>query len=166
MKIRFLPFVNPSVNPYSSIVFSHISWGFKICLSSFTGEIKYVRLGYLWPNGQRQKVYLENILKKDSKQREVENYIIFKKVLQKPGVVKTAVGSEFSMVSGNYYENKVSVVMEMASFCLFASKSAMFLRTLPWLNNLVPRVCLFAGYVHSKKSFSYFKKKKLILRNF
>jgi hypothetical protein len=30
--------------------------------------------------------------------------------------VKTAVGSELSLVSGNYYENKVSVVMEMASF--------------------------------------------------
>ena len=25
-------------------------------------------------------------------------------------------GSELSLVSGNYYENKVSVVMEMASF--------------------------------------------------
>jgi hypothetical protein len=32
--------------------------------------------------------------------------------------VKTAVGSELSLVSGNYYENKVSVVMELASFCL------------------------------------------------
>jgi hypothetical protein len=32
--------------------------------------------------------------------------------------VKTAVGSELSMVSGNYYENKVSVIMEMASFSL------------------------------------------------
>jgi hypothetical protein len=32
------------------------------------------------------------------------------------GCVKTAVGSELSLVSGNYYENKVSVVMEMASF--------------------------------------------------
>jgi hypothetical protein len=32
--------------------------------------------------------------------------------------VKTAVGSELSLVSGNYYENKVSVVMEMASFSL------------------------------------------------
>ena len=32
------------------------------------------------------------------------------------GGVKTAVGSELSLVSGNYYENKVSVVMEMASF--------------------------------------------------
>jgi hypothetical protein len=32
--------------------------------------------------------------------------------------VKTAVGSELSLVSGNYYDNKVSVVMEMASFCL------------------------------------------------
>ena len=48
-----------------------------------------------------------------------ENYIICKNVLQKPGGgVKTAVGSELSLVSGNYYENKVSVVMEMASFCL------------------------------------------------
>jgi hypothetical protein len=28
----------PSVNPYSSLVFSHISWGFKIYLSSFMGE--------------------------------------------------------------------------------------------------------------------------------
>ena len=27
-------------------------------------------------------------------------------------------GSELSLVSGNYHENKVSVVMEMASFCL------------------------------------------------
>ena len=34
------------------------------------------------------------------------------------GCVKTAVGSELSLVGGNYYENKVSVVMEMASFCL------------------------------------------------
>ena len=34
------------------------------------------------------------------------------------GGVKTAVGSELSLVSGNYYENKVSVVMEMASFSL------------------------------------------------
>jgi hypothetical protein len=32
--------------------------------------------------------------------------------------VKTAVGSELSLVSGNYYENKASVVIEMASFCL------------------------------------------------
>ena len=32
------------------------------------------------------------------------------------GGVKTAVCSELSLVSGNYYENKVSVVMEMASF--------------------------------------------------
>jgi hypothetical protein len=32
--------------------------------------------------------------------------------------VKTAVGSELSLVSGTYHENKVSVVMEMASFCL------------------------------------------------
>jgi hypothetical protein len=30
--------------------------------------------------------------------------------------VKTAVGSELSLVSGTYHENKVSVVMEMASF--------------------------------------------------
>jgi hypothetical protein len=30
--------------------------------------------------------------------------------------VKTAVGSEMSLVSGTYHENKVSVVMEMASF--------------------------------------------------
>jgi hypothetical protein len=34
MKIHLLP----SVNPYSSPVFSHISSGFKIYLSSFTGE--------------------------------------------------------------------------------------------------------------------------------
>jgi hypothetical protein len=32
--------------------------------------------------------------------------------------VKTAVGSELSLVSGTYHENKVSVVMEMASFSL------------------------------------------------
>ena len=32
--------------------------------------------------------------------------------------MKTAVGSELSQVSGTYNENKVSVVMEMASFCL------------------------------------------------
>ena len=34
--------------------------------------------------------------------------------------MKTAVamGSELSLVSGTYHENKVSVVMEMASFCL------------------------------------------------
>jgi hypothetical protein len=32
--------------------------------------------------------------------------------------VKTAVGSELSLVSGTYHEKKVSVVMEMASFCL------------------------------------------------
>jgi hypothetical protein len=32
--------------------------------------------------------------------------------------VKTAVGSELSLVSGNYYEKKASVVIEMASFCL------------------------------------------------
>jgi hypothetical protein len=54
--------------------------------------------------------------KKESKQPEVDNYIISKNVLQKPGGVKTAVGSELSVGSGNYYENKVSVVMEMASF--------------------------------------------------
>jgi hypothetical protein len=30
------------------------------------------------------------------------------------GGVKTGVGSELSLVSGNDYENKVSVVMEMA----------------------------------------------------
>jgi hypothetical protein len=30
--------------------------------------------------------------------------------------VKTAVGSELSLVSGNNYENKVNVVLEMASF--------------------------------------------------
>jgi hypothetical protein len=29
-----------------------------------------------------------------------------------------AVGSELSLVSGAYHENRVSVVMEMASFCL------------------------------------------------
>ena len=34
------------------------------------------------------------------------------------GGVETAVGSELSLVSGTYHENKVSVVMEMASFCL------------------------------------------------
>jgi hypothetical protein len=34
------------------------------------------------------------------------------------GGVKTAVGSELSLVSGTYHENKVSVVMEMASFSL------------------------------------------------
>jgi hypothetical protein len=33
-------------------------------------------------------------------------------------VVKTAVGSELSLVGCNYYENKVSVVIEMTSFCL------------------------------------------------
>jgi hypothetical protein len=32
--------------------------------------------------------------------------------------VKTAVGSELSLVSGTFNENKVSVVMEMVSFCL------------------------------------------------
>ena len=32
--------------------------------------------------------------------------------------MKTAVGSELSLVSGNYHEYKVSVVMEMASFSL------------------------------------------------
>jgi hypothetical protein len=32
--------------------------------------------------------------------------------------VKTAVCSELSLVSGTYHENKVSVVMEMASFSL------------------------------------------------
>jgi hypothetical protein len=32
------------------------------------------------------------------------------------GGVKTSVGSELNLVSGKYYENKVSVVMEMASF--------------------------------------------------
>jgi hypothetical protein len=32
------------------------------------------------------------------------------------GCVKTTVGSELSLVSGTYHENKVSVVMEMASF--------------------------------------------------
>ena len=32
--------------------------------------------------------------------------------------MKTAVGSELSLVSGTYHENKVSVVMELASFCL------------------------------------------------
>ena len=32
--------------------------------------------------------------------------------------MKTAVGSELSLVSGTYHENKVSVVMEMASFSL------------------------------------------------
>jgi hypothetical protein len=32
--------------------------------------------------------------------------------------VKTVVGSELSLVSGTYHENKVSVVMEMASFSL------------------------------------------------
>jgi hypothetical protein len=37
---------------------------------------------------------------------------------KKQGCVKTAVGSELSLVSGNYYENKASVVIEMASFCL------------------------------------------------
>jgi hypothetical protein len=31
---------------------------------------------------------------------------------------KTAVGPELSLVSGNYHENKVSVVMEMASICI------------------------------------------------
>jgi hypothetical protein len=36
--------------------------------------------------------------------------------LQNQEGVKTAVGSELSLASGNYYENKVSVVMEMASF--------------------------------------------------
>jgi hypothetical protein len=34
------------------------------------------------------------------------------------GGVKTAVDSELSLVSGNYHDNKVSVVMKMASFCL------------------------------------------------
>ena len=34
------------------------------------------------------------------------------------GCVKTAVVSELSLVSANYYENKVSVFLEMASFCL------------------------------------------------
>jgi hypothetical protein len=55
-------------------------------------------------------------------------YIIFKTVLQKQGGVETAVGSELSLVSGTYHENKVSVVMEMASFSL--KTSAMFLATL------------------------------------
>ena len=32
--------------------------------------------------------------------------------------MKTAVGSELSLVSGNNYENKVSVVMEMASLLI------------------------------------------------
>ena len=32
--------------------------------------------------------------------------------------MKTAVGSEMSLVSGTYHENFGSVVMEMASFCL------------------------------------------------
>jgi hypothetical protein len=47
-----------------------------------------------------------------------ENYIICKTFFQKPGGVKTAVGSEMSLVSGTYHENFGSVVMEMASFCL------------------------------------------------
>jgi hypothetical protein len=32
--------------------------------------------------------------------------------------VKTAVGLELSRVGGTYHENKVSVVMEMESFCM------------------------------------------------
>ena len=48
-----------------------------------------------------------------------KNYIICKTFLQKPGGgVKTAVGSELSLVSGNYHEDFGSVVMEMASFSL------------------------------------------------
>jgi hypothetical protein len=45
-----------------------------------------------------------------------ENQIFF--ACKNQGGVKTAVGSELSLVSGTYHENKVSVVMEMASFCL------------------------------------------------
>jgi hypothetical protein len=41
-----------------------------------------------------------------------------KKICKNQGCVKMAVGSELSLVSGTYHENKVSVVMEMASFCL------------------------------------------------
>jgi hypothetical protein len=42
------------------------------------------------------------------------------RTMQKPGGVgvKTAVGSELSLVSGTYHENVGSVVMEMASFSL------------------------------------------------
>jgi hypothetical protein len=41
-----------------------------------------------------------------------ENQIFF--ACKNQGGVKTAVGSELSLVSGTYHENKVSVVMEMA----------------------------------------------------
>ena len=52
--------------------------------------------------------------KKDSKQRELD---YLPNCFAKTGG-GTGVGSELSLVSGNYHENKVSVVMEMASFCL------------------------------------------------
>ena len=84
-------------------------------MSSFTGEIKHVRLEYLDQMVKGRKFISKTFLKRIQNN---ENYIICKNVLQKPGGVKTAVGSELSLVSGNCYENKVSVVMEMASFCL------------------------------------------------
>jgi hypothetical protein len=75
-------------------------------------------LAYLCPNGQRYKIYIEKILKTDSKPREQRTILSAKLFFKNQVGVKTAVGSELSLVSGTYHENKVSVVMEMASFCL------------------------------------------------
>ena len=42
--------------------------------------------------------------------------IVFYK--KKQGGVKASAGSQMSLVSGNYHEDKVFAVMEMASFCM------------------------------------------------
>jgi hypothetical protein len=59
-----------------------------------------------------RKFISKNILKTDSKPREL---YICQTFFKNQGRVKTAVGSELSLVSGTYHENKVSVVMEMAT---------------------------------------------------
>jgi hypothetical protein len=74
-------------------------------LSSFTGEVF-------------EKV--ENLYQKNFKNlfKTTRTILSAKLFCKNQGGVKTAVGSELSLVSGTYHENKVSVVMEMASFSL------------------------------------------------
>jgi hypothetical protein len=105
MKIRLLPFVSP----YSSIVFYHTSWGFKIRLSSFTGESKHVRLVIYISLTKWSKV--KNLSRKYFKKifKTTRTILSAKLSLQKRGVggvVKIAVSSELSLVSGNYHEKK------------------------------------------------------------
>jgi hypothetical protein len=62
---------------------------------------------------------MEKNLKTDSKQQlYCFNILSAKLFCKNQGGVKTAVGSELSLVSGTYHENFGSVVMEMASFSL------------------------------------------------